>query len=78
MSYLLPNKLHVYETESLRVLINVGRCRGFDRDVILLGYAVVSVLRSPWEGEKLKMLEKLDINYGEKTLRMDFSSKYHS
>lgn len=77
MSYLLPNKLHVYEKESLRVLINVGGCRGFHRDVILLGYAVVTVL-SPWEGEKLKMLEKLDINYGEKTLRMDFSSKYHS
>lgn len=78
MSYLLPNKLHVYETESLRVLINVGGCRGLDRDAIPLGYAVVPVLRSPWEGEKLKMLEKLDINYGEKTLRMDFSSKYHS
>lgn len=78
MSYLLPNKLHIYEKEPLCVLINVGGCRGFHRDVILLGYTVVTVLRSPWEREKLKMLEKLDINFGEKTLRMDFSSKHHS
>lgn len=75
MSYLLPNKLHVYEKEPLCVLINVGGCRGFHRAVIPVGYAVVE---KSMGGEKLKMLEKLNISYGEKTLRMDFSSKHHS